>query len=78
MSLTLEQAFKGRYATEWKKALVDEYNTLMERDLWELAELPPGRQVVGVKWILHIKNMGDDSLEPFTARIVARGFTEAS
>ena len=73
---TIDEALKGPYAAEWKKALDEEFNTLMERDTWELVELPPGKQVVGVKWILRIKTKGDGSLERFKARLVARGFTQ--
>ena len=73
---SIDEALKGSYAAEWKKALDEEYNTLMERDTWELVELPPGKQVVGVKWILRIKTKGDGSLERFKARLVARGFTQ--
>ena len=72
----MDEALKGPYAAEWKKALDEEYNTMMKQDTWKLVELLAGKQVLSVKWILCIKTKGDRSMERFKARIVARRFIQ--
>ena len=38
--------------------------------------LPPGKSVVGCKWIYKIKTRSDGSIECYKARLVAKGFTQ--
>ena len=38
--------------------------------------LPPGKSVVGCKWIYKIKIRSDGSIERYKARLVAKGFTQ--
>jgi len=73
---TVKEALPGPYKDEWHKAIQAEYDTLMERDTWELAELPPGRRAIGVKWLLKIKTNAKGELEKFKARLVAKGFSQ--
>ena len=47
-------------------AMEKEIESLRKNDVWELADLPKGRKVVGSKWVLKIK----------TARLVAPGFSQ--
>ena len=65
---TINEALSGPHSEEWKKALQQEYDTLMERNTWELQELPPGRRAIGVKWVLKIKANAKGELEKFKAR----------
>ena len=53
-----------------------EMQTLLERGTWELAELPPGKKPVGVKWVFKVKTNADGSFDKFKARLVAKGFTQ--
>lgn len=62
----------GPYKDEWQKAIQLEYDTLMERNTWELVALPPGRQAIGVKWLLKVKTNAKGELEKFKARLVAK------
>lgn len=47
-----------------------EMNSLAWNDVWDLVELPPGRKIVGSKWVFKKK------VERFKARLVAQGFTQ--
>ena len=73
---TTDEALRGPYAEQWKKAMDTEMQTLLERGTWELTELPPGKKPVGVKWVFKIKTNADGSLDKFKARLVAKGFTQ--
>ena len=37
---------------------------------------PPGKSVVGCKWIYKIKIRSDGSIKRYKARLVAKGFTQ--
>ena len=50
-----------------------EMKSLNENDVWDLVELPPGRKVVGSKWVFKKKT---DSVQRFKARLVAQGYTQ--
>ena len=73
---TLKEALTGPHKEGWMKAIQQEYDALIERNTWELVELPPGRRAIGVKWVLKIKTKADGSLEKFKARLVAKGYAQ--
>ena len=53
---TIQEARSGDHAAEWKVATDSEYNSLIENKTWRLVELPPGRKVVGCKWVFKLKH----------------------
>ena len=60
----------------WKEACEEEYQSLMDNNVWTVADLPPGKMVVGSKWVFKLKKLPDGSIDCFKARVVARGFTQ--
>ena len=58
----------------WKDAMMDEYQSIMRNDVWEIVPRPEGKYVVNSKWIVKIKHATDGSIEKNKARFVARGF----
>ena len=50
-------------------------NRCLTAKSWDLVELPPGKQVVGCKWIFKVKYKADGSIERYKARLVAKGYT---
>jgi hypothetical protein len=73
---TMEEALNGPHTEQWKKAIQKEYDALVDRNTWELQELPPGRRAIGVKWVMKIKTTATGELEKFKARLVAKGYSQ--
>lgn len=46
----------------------------MERGL--LFPCPPGKHVIGCRWVVKAKFLDDDTLQRYKARLVAKGYTQ--
>jgi hypothetical protein len=55
----------------WRLAMDDEIKSLMERNVWKLVVLPPGRVPVKGRWVYAVKSDGRKK-----ARFVTKGFTQ--
>eukprot|EP00253_Pinus_taeda_P014385 PITA_14385 len=53
--------------------MVEEYNSIMVNDVWEVVSRPQDRSVVGSRWIYKIKYATNDNIEKYKARFVAKG-----
>ncbi|KAL9996132.1 putative RNA-directed DNA polymerase [Helianthus debilis subsp. tardiflorus] len=60
----------------WVSAMNEEIEALHRNDTWDLVELPPGRSVIGCKWVYKIKYKSTGEIERFKARLVAKGFSQ--
>ena len=60
----------------WRNAMKEEYDSLVNNDTWELVELPPGRKAIRCKWVYKIKQNSDGTIAKYKARLVAKGFTQ--
>eukprot|EP00253_Pinus_taeda_P015252 PITA_15252 len=56
--------------------MVEEYNSIMVNDVWEVVPRPQDRSVVGSRWIYKIKYAADSSVEKYEARFVAKGYAQ--
>eukprot|EP00253_Pinus_taeda_P017936 PITA_17936 len=56
--------------------MVEEYNSIMVNDVWEVVSRLQDRFVVGSRWIYKIKYATDDSIEKYKARFVAKGYAQ--
>ena len=54
----------------------NELDVFSKNHTWDLVTLPPGKSVVGCKWIYKIKTHSDGSIEHYKTRLVAKGFTQ--
>ena len=54
----------------------EELDALSKNHTWDLVTLPPGKSVIGCKWINKIKTRSDGSIKRYKARLVAKGFTQ--
>jgi hypothetical protein len=70
---TFEEAVKKK---EWKEAMMEEYQSVMKNDVWEIVPRPEGKFVVTSKWVYKIKHVVDGSIDKYKARFVARGLSQ--
>ena len=60
----------------WQDAMVEEYSSIMQNDVWEVVPRPTDRVVVGSRWIYKIKHGADGSIKKYKARFMAKGFSQ--
>ena len=56
--------------------MVEEYESIMRNDVWEVVPRPEGKLVVTSRWIYKVKYAADGNIEKHKARFVARGFSQ--
>jgi hypothetical protein len=59
----------------WVDAMVEEYDSIVKNNAWEIVPRPIDKSVVGSRWIYKVKQDGDGSVEKYKARFVAWGFS---
>ncbi|CAI7874041.1 unnamed protein product [Closterium sp. NIES-53] len=69
---TLKEALESSDAEEWKKAMESELKSNYENDIWELVDLPEGRNAITSKWLFKIKSDADGKNESYKSRLVAK------
>ena len=67
---TYEEAYSHQV---WKDAMMEEYQSIMKNDVWEVVSRLEGNSVVNSKCLFKIKNGVYGSVEKHKARFVARG-----
>ncbi len=72
----IEEALTCENSKEWECATQEEYDSLMTNNTWTLVPLPVGRKFVSCKWVFKIKQGANGEVEPYKARLLARGFTQ--
>ena len=55
----------------WKDAMVEEYEYIMNNDVWDVVPRPKGKSMVASKWLYQIKHGADGSIEKHKASFVA-------
>ena len=60
----------------WRDAMMEEYQSIMKNDVWDIVPRLEGKSVVTSKWIYKIKHTVDGSIERHKTRFVARGFSQ--
>ena len=54
----------------------EELDALHKNNTWDLIDLPPGKSVVGCKWVYKINTCSDGTIDRYKAQLVAIGFTQ--
>jgi len=60
----------------WQDAKLEEYNSIMINDVWEIVSKPVDKSVVGSRWIYKIKYVVDGNVEKYKARFVAKSYAQ--
>ena len=61
---------------EWQQAMDREISTLESVGTWINVPRPIDKNIVGSKWVFHIKQKADGSIEKYKACLVTQGFTQ--
>jgi hypothetical protein len=61
---------------EWADAMIEEHQSIIKNDVWEIVPRSNSKDVVSSRWIFKIKHTTDGSIEKYKARFVARGFSQ--
>ena len=55
---------------------MEEYQSIIKNDVWDIVPRPAKKSVVTLKWIYKIKHAADGSIIKFKAWFVAQGFSQ--
>lgn len=61
---------------KWRKAMGNEYKSLVDNKTWTITELPAGKRAIKSKWVFKTKFDVNGELIKHKARLVAKGFTQ--
>ena len=59
----------------WQEAIVEDYDSIMKKQVWEVVPRPEVNKLVRSRWIYKVKHAADESVEKYKARFVATGFS---
>ena len=57
-------------------AMIEEYQSIRNNDVWEIVPRPKDKSVVSSKWIFKTKYSTNGSIEKYKAKFVAHGFSQ--
>lgn len=61
---------------QWEQGIHEELATLEAAGTWELADLPPGANLVGSKWVFRAKKDAAGHVIRHKARLITQGFSQ--
>nr|GEZ67913.1 retrovirus-related Pol polyprotein from transposon TNT 1-94 [Tanacetum cinerariifolium] len=61
---------------EWRDAMCEELKSVTKNETWELVNLLPNKNVVGLKWLYKTKMDSNGEIQKYKARIVAKGYSQ--
>eukprot|EP01018_Ginkgo_biloba_P000191 Gb_18961 [translate_table: standard] len=54
----------------------EEIDSIQKNQVWDLADLPEGKKVIGSRWLYKIKHNATGKVEKYKARLVSKGFSK--
>lgn len=73
---TLEEALSSSHADQWKKAMQEEYDSLLQNKTWSLVDLPSDKRALPCKWVFKTKINEKGEVIRFKARLVIKGYAQ--
>jgi hypothetical protein len=70
---SLEEAVQD---PSWRTAMVDELRSIEENKTWDIANLPAGHHLIGLKWVYKAKRDEGGCIVKHKARLVAKGYVQ--
>lgn len=74
--VTVHEAMNSENATEWTKAMSDEYQSLIKNKTWVLVDPPSNKPIVRNKWVFKIKRGPNGEISRYKCRLVAKGYSQ--
>ena len=68
---TVNEALTG---PKWRQTMNDEFDALIRNGTWKLVPSTSMQNLVGCKWVFHIKRLPDGSIDRYKAILVVKGF----
>ena len=66
----------ARHWPFWKAAMDTEMASMHKFEVWDLGELPAGKNLMTCKWVFALKRDKEGKVVRYKARLTARGFTQ--
>ncbi|KAD6118818.1 hypothetical protein E3N88_10089 [Mikania micrantha] len=73
---TYREAVTSLEGPQWKEAIKNEIDSILQNHTWELVDLPPGCKPLGYRRIFKRKMKADGSIDKYKARLVIKGFRQ--
>jgi hypothetical protein len=74
--LTYHNAITRSDADKWVHAMHPELQSIENNNTWTLCDLLAGRRCIGSKWVFKKKQDGNNFVQRYKARIVAKGYSQ--
>lgn len=71
-----QEAITSSHATQWKRAMDEEIESLKKNNTWSIVCRQDGRKPIENRWIYKLKKKPDGSIDRFKARLVAKGYSQ--
>jgi hypothetical protein len=67
---------EAEHSPSWRKAMIEEMDSIAKNGTWSLIDLPPGRKSIGVKWVFKVKRDEHGAVSKHKARLVVKGYAQ--
>jgi hypothetical protein len=75
---TVREALETPQRKEWIEAIRKEMQSLVDKRVFEIKKVPPGRKVIPLRIVLKIKLASDGTIDKYKARCVVAGFRQTA
>jgi hypothetical protein len=59
---------------EWNEDMEAKLNSLVRNHIWDLVNIPKGKEVIGTKWVYKTKYKSYGTIDKYKDRLVAKGY----
>jgi hypothetical protein len=67
---------EAEHSLSWRKVMMEVIDCIEENDTWSLIDLPPGRKLIGAKWVFKVKRDEHGAVSKHKARLVVKVYAQ--
>jgi hypothetical protein len=67
---------EAEHSSSWRKVMMEEMDSIEDNGTWSLVDLPPGRKLIGVKWVFKVKRDEHGAVSKHKARLVVKRYAQ--